>query len=85
MSSAKIILIRHAPARKISGSLPEYDPDAIINDIHIKILAAHIPRDSTWYVSPLKRTIQPAKALSKYVSYKEMNLEKNLEEQNFGD
>ena len=36
-------------------------------------------------MSPLKRTIQTAKALSKYVAVKDMIILKKLKEQNFGD
>ena len=58
------------------GCFPDNDPDAIIDELKIKKLAGHIPEDCLWYVSPLKRTIQTAKALSKYVAVKDMILEK---------
>ena len=82
---SKLILIRHAPVETKVGCLPENDPDAIINELKIKNLASHLPHDCIWYVSPLKRTIQTAKALSKYVNIKQIILEKKLKEQNFGD
>ena len=82
---SKLILIRHAPVDIEVGCLPDNDPDAIINEFKIKNLASYLPQDCIWYVSPLKRTIQTANALSKYVNVKEMKLEKRLKEQNFGD
>ncbi len=85
IKTSKLILIRHAPVKTKVGYFPDYDPDAIIDDLKIKKLAGHIPEDCLWYVSPLKRTIQTANALSKYVNVKEMKLEKRLKEQNFGD
>ena len=82
---AKLFLIRHAPVSSRKGFFPEHDPDAVIKKIQIKKLANVIPGNSTWYVSPLKRTIQTAEALSKYISYSQKTEEKNLAEQNFGD
>ena len=82
---AKLFLIRHAPVSSRKGFFPEHDPDAVIKNIQLKRLANVIPDNSTWYVSPLKRTIQTAEALSKYISYSQKTEEKNLAEQNFGD
>ena len=82
---AKLFLIRHAPVSSRKGFFPEHDPDAVIKKIQLKKLANVIPGNSTWYVSPLKRTIQTAEALSKYISYFQKTEEKNLAEQNFGD
>ena len=82
---SKLILIRHAPVDTEIGCLPDNDPNAIINEFKIKKLAGHIPPDCIWYVSPLKRTIQTANALSKYVAFKDMIFEKKIKEQNFGD
>ena len=82
---SKLIFIRHAPVDTEVGYLPDNDPDAIINEFKIKNLASYLPQDCIWYVSPLKRTIQTAKALSKYVAVKDVILEKKLKEQNFGD
>ena len=82
---AKLFLIRHAPVSSRKGFFPEHDPDAVIKRIQLKKLANVIPDNSTWYVSPLKRTIQTAEALSKYISYSQKTEEKNLAEQNFGD
>ena len=85
IKTSKLILIRHAPVKTEVGCFPDNDPDAIIDELKIKKLAGHIPEDCLWYVSPLKRTIQTANALSKYVNVKEMKFEKRLKEQNFGD
>ena len=85
IKTSKLILIRHAPVKTELGCFPDNDPDAIIDELKIKKLAGHIPEDCLWYVSPLKRTIQTANALSKYVNVKEMKFEKRLKEQNFGD
>ncbi len=82
---AKLFLIRHAPVSSRKGFFPEHDPDAVIKKIQLKKLANVIPGNSIWYVSPLKRTIQTAEALSKYISYSQKTEEKNLAEQNFGD
>ena len=82
---AKLFLIRHAPVSSRKGFFPEHDPDAVIKNIQLKKLANVIPDNSTWYISPLKRTIQTAEALSKYISYSQKTEEKNLAEQNFGD
>ena len=49
------------------------------------MLATLIPNNCVWYVSPLKRAIQTAEALSKYVRYSKMVRENKLVEQNFGD
>ena len=49
------------------------------------MLATLIPNNCVWYVSPLKRAIQTAEALSKYVTYSKMVRENKLVEQNFGD
>ena len=63
----KIYLIRHAPVKKIEGYVPTNDPNAIINPDHFKSLASHIPDNSICYVSPLKRAIQTAHQLSKFI------------------
>ena len=85
IKTSKLILIRHAPVKTEVGCFPDNDPDAIIDELKIKRLAGYIPEDCLWYVSPLKRTVQTANALSKYVNVKEMKFEKRLKEQNFGD
>ena len=85
MRTSKLFLIRHAPVKKIKGYVPQNDPIAIINKKNIKKLALHIPHGCTWYVSPLKRATQTAKALSKFASPKKIIIEKKLVEQNFGD
>ena len=51
----------------------------------LKMLATLIPNNCVWYVSPLKRAVQTAEALSKYVNYSKMVCENKLIEQNFGD
>ena len=76
IKTSKLILIRHAPVKTKVGCFPDNDPDAIIDELKIKKLAGHIPEDCLWYVSPLKRTIQTANALSKYVNVKEMKKER---------
>ena len=81
----KIHLIRHAPVKKIEGYVPKKDPSAIINLDHFKSLASHIPDNSICYVSPLKRAIQTAHQLSKFINLREIIIEKDLREQNFGD
>ena len=81
----KLYLIRHAPVKQIKGFFPKHNPDAIIKNNQLKILATLIPNNCVWYVSPLKRAIQTAEALSKYVNYSKMVLESKLIEQNFGD
>ena len=65
----KIFMVRHAPVLKKTGFFPLHDPDAVIKNNQIKKLANLIPNNCIWYVSPLKRTCQTAKALSKYLSY----------------
>ncbi len=82
---AKLFLIRHAPVKEITGFFPEHNPNAILIDSQLKKLATLIPNNCVWYVSPLNRAIQTAKALSKYVTYSKMIHENNLVEQNFGD
>ena len=81
----KLILIRHAPVKKKEGFLPEHNPGAIINDDEFKNLAKNIPQDSVWYVSPLRRTMQTADSLSKYVRNRKTIIDSNLIEQNFGN
>ena len=81
----KLYLIRHAPVKQVKGFFPKHNPDAIIKKNQLKMLAALIPNNCVWYVSPLKRAIQTAKALSKYVNYSKMVCENKLIEQNFGD
>ena len=49
------------------------------------MLATLIPKNCVWYVSPLRRAIQTAEALSNYVTYSKMVRENKLVEQNFGD
>ena len=49
------------------------------------MLATLIPNNCVWYVSPLKRAIQTAEALSKFVNYSKVVIENKLIEQNFGD
>lgn len=85
IKTSKLFLIRHAPVKNLKGYVPKSNPDAVINKRHIKRLAAFIPDKCTWYVSPLKRTIQTAEALSKFVNVGEMNFEEKLVEQNFGN
>ncbi len=81
----KLYLIRHAPVKQIKGFFPKHNPDAIIKNSQLKVLATLIPNNCVWYVSPLKRAIQTAEALSKYVRYSKMVRENKLVEQNFGD
>lgn len=81
----KLILVRHAPVEKVNGYIPKNNPNAVINLDHIKKLAYYIPKASYCYVSPLKRTIQTAKALSKFVYFEDIIKERDLVEQNFGD
>lgn len=81
----KLYLIRHAPVKQVKGYFPEHNPDAIIKNNQLKMLATLIPNNCVWYVSPLKRAIQTAEALSKFVNYSKMVRENKLIEQNFGD
>ena len=81
----KLYLIRHAPVKQVKGFFPKHNPDAIIKNSQLKMLATLIPNNCVWYVSPLKRAIQTAEALSKYVTYSKMVRENKLVEQNFGD
>ena len=81
---AKLYLIRHAPVKKLKGYFPKVNPNAIINHYKLKRLASLIPENCVWYISPLKRTIQTANALSNYVNYSKLIFENKLVEQNFG-
>ena len=81
----KLYLIRHAPVKQVKNCFPKYNPNAIIKNNQLRMLAALIPNNCIWYVSPLKRAIQTAEALSKFVSYSKMIYEIKLIEQNFGD
>ena len=85
IKSSKLFLIRHSPVKQVKGYFPRHDPNAIVRDSQIKKLAKIIPGNSVWYVSPLRRAIQTAKALSKYTKYSKMIIENQLVEQNFGD
>ena len=85
IKTSKLFLVRHAPVEKRKGFIPKNNPNALINSKHIKYLASQIPDNSFCYISPLKRTVQTAEALSKYINFKEIKIEKNLVEQNFGD
>ena len=80
----KLILIRHAPVEKKEGFLPEHNPEAIINENEFKKLSKNIPENSVWHVSPLRRTMQTADCLSKYVGSRRTIIDNNLVEQNFG-
>ena len=71
--------------RQTEGFFPKHNPDAVIKNKQLKMLATLIPNNCTWYVSPLKRAIQTAEALSKHVTYSKMIRENKLIEQNFGD
>ena len=82
---SKLFFIRHAPVKIINGFFPRNNPNAIIKNNKLKKLATLIPKNCVWYVSPLKRTIQTAKALAEYVPYSKMIKEKKLVEQNYGD
>ena len=82
---SKLFLIRHAPVKEITGFFSQHNPDAIIKKNKIKKLATCLPDHCNWYVSPLKRTIQTAEALSRYKQYSKIIIENNLVEQSFGD
>ena len=82
---SKLFLIRHAPVKQITGFFSQHNPDAIIKNNKIKKLATFLPDNCDWYVSPLKRTIQTAEALSRYKQYSKIIIENNIVEQNFGD
>ena len=82
---SKLFLIRHAPVKKITGFFSQHNPDAIIKNNKIKKLATCLPNNCDWYVSPLKRAIQTAEALSRYKQYSKIIIENSLVEQNFGD
>ena len=75
---AKLYLIRHAPVKLVKGFIPEHNPDAVITKNQLKKLADLIPSNCSWYVSPLRRAVQTAEALSEFVSYSEMILEEKL-------
>ena len=81
----KLYLIRHAPVKQVKDCFPKHNPNAIIKNNQLRMLAALIPNNCIWYVSPLKRAIQTAEALSKFVNYSKMIYEIKLIEQNFGD
>ena len=83
--TCRLYLIRHAPVREIEGYVPEKNPKAVINSDHLKKLAKHIPNNSLCYVSPLKRAVQTANELSKYINLREIIIAKELREQNFGE
>lgn len=85
MNSGKIFFIRHAPVKQVKGYFPKYNPCAIIDKSRFKRLAYYLPSKSIWYVSPLRRAVQTATILSKYVSYSEINQEEKLVEQSYGD
>ena len=85
IKSSKLFFIRHAPVKSLNGFFPKHNPDAIIKSIQLKKLAKLIPKNAIWYVSPLKRAIQTAKALSEYIGYSKIIREKKLVEQNYGD
>ena len=85
IKSTKLILVRHAPVEKVTGYIPQNNPNTGVNLDQIKKIASHIPNDSYCYTSPLKRTIQTAKALSQFVNFRDILVEKDLVEQNFGD
>ncbi|MFL2801229.1 MAG: histidine phosphatase family protein [Paracoccaceae bacterium] len=85
INTSKLILIRHAPVEKSKGFIPKKNPNAVLNKRNIKSLASYIPNNCNWYVSPLKRTVQTAEELSKFVNVKSMIIDNNLVEQNFGD
>ena len=70
----KLYLIRHAPVKQIKGFFPKHNPDAIIKTNQLKMLATLIPNNCVWYVSPLKRSIQTAEALSKHVKARRLLL-----------
>ena len=42
------------------------------------MLATLIPNNCVWYVSPLKRAIQTAEALSKFVTNSKIVIENNI-------
>ena len=75
-----LILVRHAPVKKVDGYIPKNNPSALINLDHMQKLAYYIPEASSCYVSPLKRTIQTAKALSKFVNFEDITEAKDLVE-----
>ena len=85
IETSKLYLIRHAQVEKLEGYIPENNANAIINLDHLKILATYIPHNCTCYVSPLKRALQTAKALSKFTNFKELLIDNKLKEQNFGE
>ena len=85
MKTCKLYLIRHAPVQEKEGYVPENNPKAVINSDHLKKLATHIPNNSLCYVSPLKRAVQTANELSKYINLREIIIAKELREQNFGE
>ena len=78
IETLKLYLIRHAPVKKFEGYIPKKNPNAVINFEQLKKIASYIPSDSTCYVSPLKRAKQTAKALSKYVEFRKIIVEKKV-------
>ena len=78
-------MIRHAPTAVKKGFLPEDNAPAVLDSKKIKNLALSLPANCTWHVSPLKRTVQTADALSAYITAGEILVEESLKEQNFGD
>lgn len=80
--------LRHAPVVGQEGRLTGgLDVDCDCSDTaRLRALAARLPAEAVWVVSPLKRTRQTAEALARHLAKKpgELLVEPTLAEQDFG-
>ncbi|QOZ67973.1 histidine phosphatase family protein [Bradyrhizobium arachidis] len=74
-------LIRHAPVDGVKGTIHAADAPADLRDrAQLEALRQRLPRDAASYASPLRRTVETARALGL-----EPTLVSEFTEQDFGD
>jgi len=79
--------IRHAPVLKSKNGLyKDQDVDAKLPSIKaINSMAAHLPKNAQWFISPMKRTKTTANALMKTLNeIQEFSVKNEILEQDFG-
>lgn len=76
--------LRHAPAIKKDGHLPDLDAPITEHDHDIGPISIQLPDDADWHLSPLQRARQTAALLKPEPASTRMVIDNDLAEMSFG-
>ena len=77
--------LRHAPATKKEGHLPDLDAPISEDDHDIDAISSQLPDDADWHVSPLQRARQTAALLTPGHASVKRVIDDALSEMSFGE